>query len=370
MISSEDKLSLCVLRLRKHTPFFGALALFLKYRLDISITTAHTDGREVCFSPEFIESLSEKQLDAVMVHELLHAALLHIPRCGSRDPHIWNIAADIVVNGMIRQQPGLQLPLSPCIDHQLENYEVEEVYEILLSKGQLPDIGGLGEDLIPSKNEYETNIESSRELESHWKHALQQAATIARSQGQEIFPKGLLRHIEGIVNPQLDWRSLLWRFLVRTPVDFSGFDHRFVGRGIYLEALQGESVSVRIAIDTSGSICSFELECFIAEVREILRLYPYIDAELYYADTNLYGPYDPHDEELMTPVGGGGTSFKPFFEKVEQECGSSSSTALIYLTDGYGAFPDSPPDQSVLWVVIPGGLHEEDFPFGTVTRLL
>ena len=45
-----------------------------------------------------------------------------------------------------------------------------------------------------------------------------------------------------ISESQLDWRSYLWRYLVQTPTDFQGFDRRFVGRGLYLEALIGESV--------------------------------------------------------------------------------------------------------------------------------
>lgn len=55
---------------------------------------------------------------------------------------------------------------------------------------------------------------------------------------------------------QLDWRSQLWRFPVRTPTDFSGFDCRFVGSGLYLDALASETVAVRIAVNTSGSVDS------------------------------------------------------------------------------------------------------------------
>ncbi|MFN9979518.1 MAG: DUF2201 family putative metallopeptidase, partial [bacterium] len=37
----------------------------------------------------------------MLVHELLHAALLHSSRNGGRDPELWNVAADIVINGII-----------------------------------------------------------------------------------------------------------------------------------------------------------------------------------------------------------------------------------------------------------------------------
>ncbi|MDJ1171085.1 hypothetical protein PMG71_16775 [Roseofilum sp. BLCC_M154] len=40
------------------------------------------------------------------------------------------------------------------------------------------------------------------------------------------------------------------------------------------------------------------------------------------------------------------------------------------MTDGYGNFPDSAPDYPILWVVTPGGLDLNHFPFGEAVRLL
>jgi predicted metal-dependent peptidase len=42
----------------------------------------------------------------------------------------------------------------------------------------------------------------------------------------------------------------------------------------------------------------------------------------------------------------------------------------VYLTDGYGSFPTEEPRVPVLWVVTPGGLADEQFPFGEVVRLV
>jgi predicted metal-dependent peptidase len=41
----------------------------------------------------------------------------------------------------------------------------------------------------------------------------------------------------------------------------------------------------------------------------------------------------------------------------------------VYLTDGYGRFPDSAPNFPVLWVVTEHGLDLEAFPFGETVRL-
>jgi len=46
------------------------------------------------------------------------------------------------------------------------------------------------------------------------------------------------------------------------------------------------------------------------------------------------------------------------------------NSVLIYLTDGYGTFPETEPDQPVLWVVTAGGLASHNFPFGSVARLI
>ncbi|MGA0854454.1 MAG: DUF2201 family putative metallopeptidase, partial [Luteolibacter sp.] len=70
MTPQDEKLSACIFRLRQKTPFFGALALFLRYGLDEKIATACTDVVRVLFNPAFVDSLTAVELDAVMVHEL------------------------------------------------------------------------------------------------------------------------------------------------------------------------------------------------------------------------------------------------------------------------------------------------------------
>jgi predicted metal-dependent peptidase len=179
---------------------------------------------------------------------------------------------------------------------------------------------------------------------------------------------GLHRELGRMEGAQLDWRSHLWRFLARTPVDFGGFDRRFVGRGLYLEALDDESLRAYVCVDTSGSVDDAAVRALVAEVQGVLGAYPHVQATLYYADTELYGPHPlrPGDE-APAPQGGGGTDFRPFFEAVGQDEGAAD--LVIYLTDGYGDFPEVAPRLPVLWVVPPGGLDDEGFPFGEVLRL-
>jgi predicted metal-dependent peptidase len=357
---TQVTISASILRLRMKSPFFATLAMFARFIPKAEIATAATDGKDIFYSEEYLRSLSPRQIDGLLLHEVLHAALLHIPRRGNREPERWNIAADIVINGMIAAENTFELPPDCLRNHSLEKFTVEEVYELLPNNQNLqlahPDLIDSG-NLSPAETAAVT---------AHWRSALQQAKIIAQSAG--TIPGGILRELEGLTTPQLDWRSYLWRYLTQTPSDFQDFDRRLIGQGLYLETLGGESVKVSVAIDTSGSIDLDLLRLFLSEVWGILNAYPHLKCDLYYADTELFGPYELDiSAPLPKPQGGGGTSFVPFFEAVQNQ--KSTSSLCIYLTDGYGDFPSLAPAASVLWVVVAGGLESGEFPFGEVVRL-
>ncbi|MEM9267276.1 MAG: VWA-like domain-containing protein [Cyanobacteria bacterium P01_F01_bin.13] len=396
-------ISASLLRIRGKSPFFATLALFTCIYPTQQVAIAATNGQDIFLNPDYIASLPSPQLDGLILHEVLHAALLHVFRRGARAVQLWNIAADIVVNGMIDQQGVFTLPPDAVRDPQLEHLSVEEVYDCLLQKSpgyELPflDLWEPGaadaptslviaskagttteSSSSPSSNDEFSGTDgvvptdkSQADLETHWRHALQQAMSVPdSSKEQGYLPAGLQRELSTVTQPQLDWRSYLWRYVVQTPTDFMGFDRRFVYRGLYLESLEGESVKVFVAVDTSGSISNEQLGTFISEVQGILRAYPHLEGELYYADAQVYGPY-PLDKgyPITKPMGGGGTSFVPFLEKISQQQDWQSNAVCVYLTDGYGTFPSQEPELPVLWVVTPGGLDLNRFPFGETVRLL
>ncbi|MFM2302927.1 MAG: hypothetical protein RLZZ135_330 [Cyanobacteriota bacterium] len=374
-------ISAALLRLRMRSPFFGTLGMFARFIPSQTISTAATDGRDIFLNPEFLSSLPNEQQDGVILHELLHAALLHPSRLKERQPKLWNIAADIVVNGTISQQSGVELPPLGLRDENLEQLSVEEVYELLqtidTSRFDSVDIDLLGpdwdRDSISSGTETGDLLSNNRQesIAAYWRNSLGQATVIAKSTAAGTLPLGIDRELDAILNPQLDWRTYLWRYLAQTPTDFQGFDRRLIGRGLYLEALQGESVRVYVAVDTSGSVGARYLQLFIGEINGILAAYPHINCELYYADRDLYGPYVlTLTSTIPTPQGGGGTSFVPFFDRVTQTWDGHTQTVCIYLTDGYGEFPPSIPVIPTLWIITPGGRNLASFPFGEAVRLL
>lgn len=370
---SEDiptRLKGALLRIRGDHPFFGTLALFADFRVSDKVPTAATDGTVLWFNPVFLEKQDPSKLTGLVAHELLHAALRHVHRRCERDAMLWNIAADIVVNGMIRAETTYQLPEGGVECIALAHLSVEEVYEQLnTGKQNVPKIDLL--DLLSPIAGPSRELDAAR-LQRQWRAAMHQAGAVAQRMNRGFGKNGIdgVREFEGAATSRLTWREILWEFMVSTPFDFDGFDRRFIHCKLYLEGVVGTSIQVAIAIDTSGSISEAELGAFMGEIQGILEAYPQICGTLFFADASLYGP---HEFILDAPIpqarGGGGTAFEPFFDWVRQQELNGHSLLCIYFTDGYGSFPRVSPDSPVLWVVTPGGLESTAFPFGDVARL-
>ena len=81
--------------------FYGLLLMHIKFALDESVQTACTDGVYITFSPKFLEELSDRELDFVMMHEIMHVVLQHCMRGKDKEAERYNIACDIVVNSNI-----------------------------------------------------------------------------------------------------------------------------------------------------------------------------------------------------------------------------------------------------------------------------
>ena len=372
-MNPKNKLTAALTKIRMKNPFLGTLGLFVEHRLDESIPTACTDDRTVWYNPRFVDDCSFNEIAGVVLHELLHAALMHNSRRGEREARLWNIAADIVVNGIVLQESWAKLPCRPVVDKKLEHLRVEEVYSHLQKNGCAKELRLSDEwlDLSPASNAGETNADTQPQdkLQAHWKEGWRQAQLIHEMRRHGDLGANLKRLLKEVTVPQVDWKTRLWQYLTSTPSDFNGWDRRYIHQGLYLETLEGESLHARVCIDTSGSINSKQLDQFVTELKSILRAYPDVKADLYYADAALSGPFTlESDDCIPEPIGGGGTSFVPFFEEVNRQ-EHSAAEVLVYLTDGYGVFPPKASSEDVLWVVPGDGLPEEKFPFGEVIRM-
>src|SRR5258708_6038620 len=328
----QRQITSAVLQLRLRSPFFATLALFARIQMTETVPTAATDGRDIFINERFWGELTPALRLGLMAHEVLHAALLHVPRRGTREPLLWNIAADIVVNGIILAQEGFELPAGHLRDKELEHLSVEEIYH-LLQERRKQYTSFTTADLLCSNG---PGRDGYAGLEEYWRQALQHAKTLAETMRHGTQSAGLERELTQMSAAQLDWR--------------------FIGQRLYLETLEGESVRVYVSVDTSGSIGSKEISLFLGEVVGILSAYPHLVASLYYADAACYGPYPlTEGAEIPRPVGGAGTDFPPFFKAVQEEHEQTDTHdgICIYLTDGCGTFPQEAPLLPYLWVLSP-----------------
>jgi len=314
-------ISKCILQIRKESPFFASLILFAPIIESQSIDTAATDGRNILINNKFFSSLKSSEQNAVMLHEVLHLALLHVFRMNSRNPEVWNIAADIVVNDLIDLNTSFKLPKEAIRDKSFRKKSVEYVYEQLIkNKTRLKLYNLHNPDLLSNKIDVtqtkQVDENEQYEIENYWKdniQVLQKSAEINKYKGS--IPGGMEAEIATVLEPEVDWRIALWKFVAKTPSDFDEYDRRFFHRGLYLEGLESESINVSVCIDTSGSVSDQLLEQFLGELKGILRSYPHVKCDLFYADYSLHGPYEIDSiEGIPKIIGRGGTSFKPFFK--------------------------------------------------------
>ena len=357
----KENVSELNLKLLKRAPFLATIALHTDVLIQKhpEVDIAATDGKRIYLSPSRFMTKAPADKLFIYAHEVLHCTLSHPQRRGNRNPEVWNIAADIVVNGMLIES-GFEMLEDGVRADGLAHLSTEEVYEQLLAKH--PDMrpSGAG-DLLEA--EADTDAKDTR---GYWQNVLRRAATLARMTRAGKLPMG--KELELVLGrQQVNWRDALMRYLVGTQDDYGAFDTRLIYRGLYVETLESTGLTVAVHIDTSGSLNDAESQGqFLAELKGILNAYPGVRVSLTYGDTELHGPYDlTQDTDVPPPKGGGGTSFVPFFEQVED---FELNTPLIVFTDGYGTFPPSC-DHPCLWIVTEGGLPSDQFPFGEVTRL-
>jgi predicted metal-dependent peptidase len=365
----KDKLTKARTQLVLDAPFFGSLALRLRVMTDPATDTAYTDGVVLGFDPGFVDSLSLEAARGLFAHEVMHLACLHHTRRGGREPGRWNVAADHAINQLL-VEAGFVLPDGALLSERFAGKSAEAIYD-LLPAGP-PEAGGVS----PGKwGEIRDAPEpgpgsSVKQTEAAWRVNIAQAAQQAWAAGN--LPAGIGRLVEKIVTPQVDWREVLRVFFERTTRnDYAWLppSRRYLTRRLYLPSLYSKDPGrVVVAVDTSGSVDANDLACFAAEVSSVLETYDTV-IDLIFCDTQIQGHERLAREDLpltLTPVGGGGTDFRPVFDWADAR--DTPPCCLVYLTDlECHRFPDKAPDYPVLWVRSGGGGVK--VPFGEVINI-
>ena len=134
----------------RKTPFYAILLFGLRFSLDDMVETVYTDGERIAFNPDFLKSITDREVEFIMLHEVSHVALGHPFRriIADCDFELYDMACDIVVNSNIYQFTGKDeryitikekvMPHTIC-DKEGFLFTVEQVYEQLLAQRKKTD---------------------------------------------------------------------------------------------------------------------------------------------------------------------------------------------------------------------------------------
>ena len=398
-LNTFDRLTKSRIILLTKYPFFGSLALHLQLveiKDSKKCPTAATDGKHFFYNPDFIDSLDDPEVNWVMCHEVLHPALGHLWRRGSRTPTRFNYAADYAIHCIMQEMSqkhpaDFRMPKLCLYDAKYDGFSAEEIYEQLEDEETLKLKGGglSGQGTLDSHDPWDDANDGAdgQNQEQDWQGRVVSAAQTQESKNKGDLPGGIKRLLGKITKPQKNWKQLLAEF-----VQFEIFDYAFnppdkrlyglsdyIGTDIILPDYSDETSVIRnliFAIDTSGSIDDKQLSVFINEGIGLLNQYAQqVTGKVIYCDADVAAIYPIEEIGERPPAGGGGTDFKPVFDwiaKYEAENGIEVC-GVVYLTDMYGSFPKKKPHYPVLWVSTTPisqivGSHW-DPPFGQLTEL-
>ena len=376
MTKALELLTIARIALLLKQPFFGTLAMRLRLievdeKTAEKMATAAVDGRRMWYNPKFIESLDKDENMFLVGHEVLHCVFNHLCRRFDRDPKLYNMAADYVINATL-VEAGFKMPKIGLYDEKFLNWTTEDVYDYLIENNVKPqptlDVHA-GDPGYPGDEEGDSEDgigeEERKKMEDEWKDAVIQAAQQAGD-----LPAGIQRLIKDVTEPQMDWKQILQmhlQSLVRTDYTFMRPNKRTFGMGITMPSMDmDDMVKVCVAIDTSGSVTEEMLRDFLSEIKGVMDAFSGYEIHIACFDTEVYN-YQcfTNEDDLMTYEikGGGGTDFMAWWRWAEEQDWLSEVKKCLFFTDGF-PFGEWGIDDLVdtLWIV--HGSYNEG-PFGT-----
>ena len=189
----------------------------------------------------------------------------------------------------------------------------------------------------------------------------------------------LRKFIEDLVNPQVDWRKILQKYVSESDDDPTMYkipNRRYASRDIYLPGLKGKEEgfgTVVIAVDTSGSIGQDEYNTFLAESRSVLKTFQPKEIYIIYCSDGMEPPSggidrlasaaQPLDKSKQMSTGGNTGGFDPPIKWVEENLIKKGKdlACMIYFTDGGAEDPEKPKwHRKMIWAMT----TSHKMPFG------
>jgi predicted metal-dependent peptidase len=318
------------------------------------------------YNKNFVESLSDEELNFVITHEIYHLVFHHCTYrmpLDKKDHKIYNIAADLAINCLIpinservmpTNEKGKPICLLPKMYGFPEKLSMEQYVALIREKMNNDKdfknlIEKMGEEQSIDNHDQWSDSEVIKEIVRNAVRRLSknervwgkvpgdlQALIMAAQQSYVSWERHLKHHLGNLIS------STQIKTMKRPDRRF-GYPYPGKKKGYVDRKL--------VAIDTSGSISDEDLAQFLAEVNRLAEINP-VDLVLFDSRIQL-GPI-PFERKHVTFdfKGRGGTSFAEVFKLAEERHYHS----VIMLTDGCASSVEYPHGvKDVLWVLVGGG---------------
>lgn len=361
-ITPEERMKKNHIALMRHpeTALYSGVIMAGESHVSDEFFTAYTDGLNKKYSARFIEKLSDEELRALILHENLHVALMHIPRhkdLMKENRLLANVAMDIVVNNIINRLSDkklCKLPEGGIFDPHYDGWSVREIYNDLKKQNEgngsgegevIVIVNGKahsteGSDEHDAKGTEGKTPEEMKELEEHIGKALREGGMLAGRLGTKM-PRELE---ESLVSP-IDWRKELQEY-IKTSVrgadelTWRRFNRSLLANDILAPSVESETITeVLFAVDTSGSIGDEDLAAVATQIAAACETCRPEKVRVLWWDTHVHGEQvfavDDYDNirKLLKPQGGGGTRVSCVSEYIVKN--KLAPDCVVILTDGY-----------------------------------
>ena len=337
-------------------PLLGAVAARFKIISDpqvcirerISVAAVRPCMSELYFNPA--AKMNFEEVKFVMAHELLHAALMHGDRIKWRDPYLWNVACDFVINGWLTEMGVGERPDGLLFDDRFRGLNAESVYDVIVTDlrtyRKLATLRGTGLGDILGEPE---NGKPDTDLDEFYKRALAQGLQYHEEQGRGYLPGDLVEEIRAMAVPPISWDVELARWFDEyfSPVEklrtYARVSRRQSAtpdiprpnRVVSETAMDGRTFGV--VIDTSGSMDRRLLASALGSVASYAASRDVPAARVVFCDAAAYdmGYMRPDDIAGTVKVRGrGGTVLQPGVDLLGKAHDFPKEAPLLIITDG------------------------------------
>ena len=341
-------------------PFFGNMATRLKIEAaDDWLMTAAVDGRKLYFNTQFFNAMDNKEVEFVIAHEILHMVYDHLGRRESRDPLLYNIAADYIVNNLlVDDRIGKKPRVVDCYqDFKYRGWTSEAVYDELFKQAKKNgeeavkalgemldehlDLEGDGEDNGDGEGKGRPKYSKAEldQIRDEIKEAMIQAASAA---GAGNVPAGVARLIKEMTESKMNWRELLRQQIqstIKSDYTWARPSRKGWHSGAILPGMNfADTIDITIGLDMSGSIGNDQATDFLSEIKGIMDEFKDYKIKVWCFDTRVYNEQDfsaDGGESLLDYQikGGGGTDFDANWKYMKDH--DIKPKKFIMFTDGY-----------------------------------